>query len=291
MNEQFKQYLNQRTALSTADRYIREINHFFQASERIKIDPKTANYSQIIAYIGERREHFQKASSLGCTLHALKHYFAYLVEIGERDDNPAKSIRLRDKRSRDIQIQDLFTTEELEKLLERKERYGILKHRNLLVISLFIYQGLTNREIKNLRLQDIDLKEGKINIKASGKNNGRILKLNAKQMYFLMSYLNEDRPKLIRFETDILIISKVGTAETGEGIHYLIESSKHLFPSKNLNPITIRQSVITNLLKSGNNLRIVQAFAGHKYPSATENYKQTHLEELKNQVVKYHPLQ
>jgi integrase/recombinase XerD len=291
MNEQFKEYLKKHTAPSTADRYIREINRFFQASERIKTDPKTANYTQIIAYIGERREQFQKSSSIGCTLHAIKHYYKYLVEIGERKDNPAQSIRLRDKRSREIQIQDLFTTEELETLLDRKERYRILKNRNQLIISFLIYQGLANREIKNLKLKDIDLKEGKINVKPSGKNNGRVLKLNAKQMYFLMSYLNEDRPKLIRFETDVLIISKVGTAETGEGIHYLIESSKHLFPSKNLNPITIRQSVITNLLKSGNNLRIVQAFAGHKYPSATENYKQTDLEELKNQVVKYHPLQ
>ena len=264
MNEQLKEYLKKHTAPSTADRYIREINRFFQASERIKTDPKTANYTQIIAYIGERREQFQKSSSIGCTLHAIKHYYKYLVEIGERKDNPAQSIRLRDKRSREIQIQDLFTAEELEMLLDRKERYRILKNRNQLIISFLIYQGLANREIKNLKLKDIDLKEGKINVKPSGKNNGRILKLNAKQMYFLMSYLNEDRPKLIRFETDVLIISKVGTVETGEGIHYLIESSKHLFPSKNLNPVTIRQSVITNLLKSGNNLRIVQVFAGHK---------------------------
>jgi integrase/recombinase XerD len=287
---ELKQYLNQRTAPSTADRYMREINRYFEASEKNKTDPKTAIYSQLIGYIGERRDHFQRGSSLGCTLHALKHYYAYLVEIGERDDNPAKPIRLRDKRSRDIQTQDLFTPQELERLLDRKERYRVLKNRNLLVISLFIYQGLSNREIKNLRVQDIDLKEGKINIKASGKNNGRILKLNAKQMYFLMQYLNEDRPELLKFETDILIISKVGTAETGEGIHYVIETSKHLFPTKKLNPVTIRQSVIANLLKSGNDLRIVQAFAGHKYPSATEKYKQTQFEELKKQVIKYHPL-
>ena len=77
MNEQFKEYLKKHTAPSTADRYIREINRFFQASERIKTDPKTANYTQIIAYIGERREQFQKSSSIGCTLHAIKHYYKY----------------------------------------------------------------------------------------------------------------------------------------------------------------------------------------------------------------------
>lgn len=287
---ELKEYLKQHTAPSTADRYIREINRFFISNEKKKLETKTANYSQIIAYIGERREQFQKSSSIGCTLHAIKHYYSYLVQIGERKDNPAQSIRLRDKRSRDIQTQDLFTTEELERVLDRKERFKILTNRNLLVISLLIYQGLANREVKNLELNDIDLKEAKINIKASGKNNGRILKLNAKQMYFLMNYLNEDRPILLKTESNKLIISSRGTAETGEGIHYIIETSKDIFPTKNLNPVTIRQSVITNLLKSGNDLRIVQTFAGHKYPSATENYKQTHLEELKNQVLKFHPL-
>lgn len=288
---ELKEYLNKHTASSTTDRYIREINRFFVSAERKKLDTKTATYSQIIAYIGERREQFQNSSSIGCTLHAIKHYYSYLAHIGERKDNPAKSILLRDKRSRQIQVQDLFTPEELERVLDRKERYLILKNRNLLVISLLIYQGLANREVKNLELSDIDLKEAKINIKATGKNNARVLKLNAKQMYFLMNYLNQDRPILLRTESNKLIISSRGTPETGEGIFYIVETSKYLFPTKNLNPVTIRQSVITNLLKAGNDLRIVQTFAGHKYPSATENYKQTHLEELKNQVLKHHPLQ
>ena len=76
----------------------------------------------------------------------------------------------------------------------------------------------------------------------------------------------------------------------GEGIGYVIETQKHLFPGRRLNAKTIRQSVITNLLKAGKDLRIVQAFAGHKYPSTTEKYKQTHVEELKTQILNYHPL-
>jgi integrase/recombinase XerD len=287
----FETYLKQHTAPSTADRYIREINRFLSLNETKQIDSKTANYSQLLTYIGERRKQFQKSSSIGCTLHAIKHYYCYLVQIGERKDNPAQSIRLRDKRNRDIQTQDLFTSQELELLLDRKERYKMLKNRNQLVLSLLIYQGLANREVRNLKLSDIDLKEAKINIEASGKNNGRILKLNAKQMYFLMSYLNEDRPNLLKIESNQLIISKSGKPETVEGVFYITETSKYLFPTRNLNPVTIRQSVITNLLKSGNDLRIVQAFAGHKHPSTTEKYKQTHLEELKNQVLKFHPLQ
>jgi len=115
--------------------------------------------------------------------------------------------------------------------------------------------------------------------------------LKPKQIYWLINYIEKDRPKLLKVKTEKLVITKVGTAEMGEGICYIIETLRHLFPNRKLNPKTIRQSVITNLLKAGKDLRLVQAFAGHKYPSATERYKQTDLEELKHQIQKYHPLQ
>ncbi len=287
---EFEEYLKQHLLPSTIKSYTSLINHFFLSIERKKINPKTASFSQILEYIKERRKHCKNPNSVNGSLHAIKKYYSYLVEIGERSDNPAKPIRLRDKPSRDIQVQDLFTVEELEQLLNRKERLKILKNRNLFIISLLIYQGLTNGEIKNLSIQDIDLKEATISIKSRTKTNSRTLKLNAKQMYLVMNYLNEDRVKLVKNDSQKLFITILGNEENGEGIHYIIESSKYIFPNKKLNPVTIRQSVICNLLKSGNDLRIVQAFAGHKHPTATENYKQTHLEELKNQILKFHPL-
>jgi integrase/recombinase XerD len=207
-----------------------------------------------------------------------------------REDNPVKSIKLRDNKSRDIQLQDLFKPTELEQLLERNERYPILKNRNKIIISLLIYQGLTNGEITNLELENINLEEGTIYIKQGRKTNSRILKLQAKQIYFLMEYIQNDRPKLLKSKSEKLIISKLGTVENGEGIGALIKTQKHLFPTRKLTAKTIRQSVITNLLKSGADLRLVQVFAGHKYPSATEKYKQTAVEELKNQLLKHHPL-
>lgn len=290
MHEQLVDYLKERTAPGTTNRYMREIDPFFLSLEQKNIHPKTATYTQIVEYIGTRRSRYKNASSIVCSLQAIKHYYAYLVATGQRADNPAKSIRLRDKRSRDIQLQDLFKTEELELLLDRKERYPILKNRNLVVTSLLIYQALSNGDLKNLELKDINLEEASIYIKATRKTNQRTLKLHSNQIFWLMKYLSEDRSRLLKSTTDKLIISKLGTEETGEGINYVVETKKYLFPQRKLNPKTIRQSVITNLLKQKKDLRIVQAFAGHKYPSTTELYKQTEVEELKQQILKYHPL-
>jgi len=45
------------------------------------------------------------------------------------------------------------------------------------------------------------------------------------------------------------------------------------------------------LLKEKNDTRIVQEFAGHRRTSSTEAYKQSGLEELKQAINKFHPLQ
>jgi len=289
---ELEQYLKERVAPSTAKRYLREIEIFFLSSEGKNIQPKTATYSQIMDYLGELRKK-SKSKKINCSLHGIKKYYSYLVATGERKDHPCRYIKLRDKSSRDIQLQDLFKSEELEQLLEKKERYKLLKNRNQIIISLLIYQALRNGEITNLQLDAINLEEGTIYIKPGRKTNSRTLKLQSKQVFWIMNYLENDREKLLKNrESKKLIISTKGTAdETGEGIGYIIETQRHLFPEKKLNAKTIRQSVITNLLKDGKDLRIVQAFAGHKYPSTTERYKQTQVEELKNQILKYHPLQ
>ncbi len=88
----------------------------------------------------------------------------------------------------------------------------------------------------------------------------------------LYKYIHDDRPKLLKMDTKTLIINKSGKPEKGEEISYLVSTQKGLFPMRKLNPRTIRQSVITNLLDAGHDLRKVQVFAGHRYPSSTEQY-------------------
>lgn len=283
-------YLNKHHAPSTVARYRREIESFFLSLEREGINPQVATYKDIMAYLGELRTKYKNGSTINCSLAAIKRYYSYLNYIKVRKDHPGITIKLRDSKRGGIQLQDLFSTAELEKLLERKERYKLLENRNKIIVSLLIYQGLSNGEIKALELADVDLEQGTIEIKASRKANGRSLKLKSNQVLLFYKYINEDRPRLIRTNTNKLIVSKLGTAENGEGIGYLIETKRHLYPNRKLNAKTIRQSVITNLLKQGKDLRIVQVFAGHKYPSTTEKYKQTDTALLKKEVLKYHPL-
>lgn len=278
-------YIKSRHTAATAKRYLRDIEIYKNAAT----NHLTANYNDIMNYIGKLRQRYDSPQNIKCILHGIKKYYAWLVFTKQRKDHPCKFINLKEKRS-DIQLQDLFSPEELELLLQRKERYKDLKLRNLVVLGLLIYQGITTGELIAIILKDIDLEQGEIYIKASNKQHCRTLKLKTQQILLLHRYITEIRPKLLKTNAENLILTKLGNPETGEQISYLVSTFKHLFPSRNLNPKTIRQSVITNLLKAGNDLRVVQVFAGHKYPSATEKYKQSDVESLKKQVDRFHPL-
>jgi integrase/recombinase XerD len=174
-----------------------------------------------------------------------------------------------------------------------------MEARNKALISLLIYQGLTTGELTQLAVNDINLTEGIIRIKGTTLTNSRTIGLKTKQIMLLHRYIQEIHPRLLsrnkgNCQLSIancpLLLTWRGTPENGEGIHYLIGTYKKHFPGRNLNPKTIRQSVIANLLKQGKDVRIVQEYAGHKSPDTTERYKQSRTKELQQAINKYHPL-
>lgn len=279
-------YLKERHTRATAKRYLRDIRIYQEETPH----HQTAVYSDIMDYLGTLRKRYTSPVTVKTTLHGIKKYYAWLVASGERNDHPCRFLYLKDKRGNHIQLQDLFTAEELQLLLDRQERYPALRIRNQVITGLLIYQGITTGELTRIATRDLNLEEGELYIRGSRTLNSRTLKLKPRQILTLHRYIHQIRPQLIKTETDKLIINQRGNAETGEQVSYLVSAFKHHFPERNLNPKTIRQSVIAGLLKAGNDLRVVQVFAGHKYPSATEQYKQANVEQLKQQVQKYHPL-
>ncbi len=280
-----KTYLANKYTTSTTQAYERDINHYLQRNPKAK----SATYSDILTYLEHLRK-TQRPASVHRILQSIKKYYDYLLATDQRPDHPCASLRLKDNPGKDVQLQDLFTKEELQSLLDRKERYQLLKNRNQLILSLLIYQGPTTGEMIRLTTDSLDLEQGQIHLPSSHRLNGRTLVLQPVQILTGYKYLKEDRPQLIQVPTDKLLITKRGTEENGEGISYLVSTLQKRFSDRRLNPKTIRQSVIANLLASGKPLRWVQVFAGHKYPGSTERYRQTNLRSLKEAVWKHHPL-
>lgn len=155
------------------------------------------------------------------------------------------------------------------------------------MLGLLVFQGLSRLELETLRPEHLKLREGKIQIPQTGKNNGRILALQPGQILDLQEYLLLVRPKL-QSSSERLFTGRNDTESLKNSLLHLNYALRKLNP-KYQNAIQIRQSVITEWLKE-KDLRTVQYMAGHKYVSSTERYQTTNLEDLKEALNKHHPL-
>ena len=296
-----KSYLEKNLSQSTAERYERDLQLFFFHLKQ----PNTATYKQIMDVIGELRKKYSNPKTVNRILAAIKKYYDYLLSTGTRKDHPCKSITLRDTRRRSLQLQDLFSTQELEYLIEsqpksqRKQKLSpatsgtksrkaeVNQVRNKLLLSLLVYQGMARTEISKIELQDINLEEGTIKARGDERTNSRILPLKAKQVHLIYEYLNKERP---RTESEKLFIGMRGEPMSSDCLCRIVLRYQYLFTEKMLNSQTIRMSVTRNLLKEGKDIRIVQTYMGHKSPGTTEKYKQERTEELKAEIQKHHPI-
>jgi len=126
------------------------------------------------------------------------------------------------------------------------------------IVGLLVNQGLRVEEIKALKVQDLNLREGRITIHHQRRTAERTLELEAGQVYELMDYLAGTRKQMLQGHegtTDDLFIQR------REAVHFMVSG-----------------------------LRKAQYLAGHCYVSTTESYKEQLIDELKADVKKFHPL-
>ena len=119
-----------------------------------------------------------------------------------------------------------------------------------MIVGLLVNQGLRVEEIKALKVQDLNLREGRIAIHHQRRTAERTLELEAGQVYELMDYLAGTRKQLLQVHegtTDDLFIQR------REAVHFYGVTSvilKHLRrinqAVKNLDQV--RASVIVTVM-------------------------------------------
>lgn len=281
-------YLQNELSESSVKTYLYEIEKF----KKHYRNPEKLSYQNLMEYVELLRKNYNP-QSVKRTIYAIKKYYDYLVNIGKVKINIATNIKIKDGKENPIQLQELLTEKELQKLLEpREERYSMLAKRNQIVISLLVNQALLVGDIERLKIEDLDLKDAKISTQKTGITNSRILELKAEQILLFYQYLNEDRTLLANNRqpsTNNFLLGKLGTKITSDDINYVISTYRMNF-AKKLTSITIRQSVIKLKLDQGENLRKVQYFSGHKHADTTEKYRETGIDALQTAINQFHPI-
>lgn len=275
--------------------YVRQIKQYLKY--KTEENAKKANYAEIVEYTGILRKSGMHPKTLRNQLYSVKMYYQWLVDTGQRNDHPCRDYYLKDKINKSIAVEELYTKQELENILNTyKSKLPLTRNRDKIVLSLLVHQAVTVFEIIHIRISDINLQKGTLNLPGCIKTKARILPLKAEQIMLLNDYITKTRAILLKNnqkqtqqDKESLILSVRGTKMRPISITAMF--SKPLANGQKITPQKVRQSVIVNLLKTGHDLRIIQAFTGHRRVSSVEEYRQTGLEELKTAITKYHPLQ
>ena len=288
-----KEYLEKKYSKSTLSSNLYNIKRF---TDYYGKGAEKATYKDVLHYI----EHLRKNSdlhpkTLRHCLYGVKIYFNYLLEIGKRKDHPCSELYLKDKISRQIQVEGLYSAETLENFFEsyQVKKKSHLQNRNKIIISLLIYQALTVNEIADLEMQSISLEQCEIFIAGNHHQRSRTLPLQAKQVLLFYKYIEKDRACLLKYNRQnpketAFILGQYGERVHPHSISKMINENRK--EGAQLQPIKIRQSVIAHLLKKENDTRAVQVFSGHKRVSTTLQYRQSELEALQTAVKEFHPL-
>ncbi len=280
--EKMKDYLRSKSYQKrTVEGYTRVGKIFMEwlKSEGLKLG--NLSYPDAMKWVGYRQGKGISSRTINHEILAINHLYT-----SQEKTSPLAELRLRGVRQKAVYYEVEYI--DLENLYRQYNESGLSGKRNKVILGMVIYQGLKRVELENMKLEDLDIKNGLIRVKETPTINSRIMRLEAIQILDLNNYVYEIRPQLNTSESDYLFLSKRNGGKLANTLSYLWKILHKHYGIK-LTIREVRQSLINHWLKS-NDLRQVQYLAGHKYVSSTFRYGQRSLEELQEELETVHPL-
>ena len=160
------------------------------------------------------------------------------------------------------------------------------------ILELAYASGLRRAELCSLRLEQLHLEAGFINVIGKG-NKERVVPVGSKATDALNRYLADGRPKLVKPRSPAnLFLTTRGTLFSSITMWKRItDRVKSRCMGRNITPHMLRHSFATHLLEHGADLRVIQELLGHANISTTEVYTHVSSSRLRDVHRKFHPRQ
>lgn len=277
---------------------------FIKWAEKENVPVENVSYADVLHYIQGKRSSV-KQRTVSTNINSIKHYFNFLAITDQSLENPTTQIQIKGVKRKTLyhilskpELESLFNNFEIPDEENDKNKNQnwfktsvLASKRNKVILGLIIYQGLGSTELDRLTEKDLKLREGKIFIAGTRKSNERELKLEAHQVLDIMEYTLKTRNEILALsgkKSEKLFVS-AGESQQFRSIIQKLIKKLNKQSSKITSVKQIRASVITHWLKIYN-LRQVQYMAGHRYVSSTEAYFINDLDDLTDEINKYHPI-
>jgi integrase/recombinase XerD len=183
-----------------------------------------------------------------------------------------------------------LSNDEIKKLLEPEKPETPENLCDQAVLELGYASGLRLAELRNLRLEQLHLDAGFINVIGKG-NKERVVPVGRTAVAALNRYIKTGRPKLVTPKSPAnVFLTRRGTPFAAVTLWlHIKECVRRAGVSRNITPHMLRHSFATHLLEHGADLRVIQELLGHANISTTEIYTHVTGNRLRDIHRKFHP--
>ena len=241
----------------------------------------------ITRFIHDQKEKGISSVSIARNLSAIKSFYRFLIRERLLKKDPSSTIETPKLWKK---IPEVLTAKEVDKLLSQPNFRKPKGLRDKAILELMYATGLRVSEAASLSVNNLNLEVGFLRVLGKARKE-RIVPLGKKSAHFLLRYIAESRPKLLKDnQSQHLFISSYKRKLSRQSIWKMIKFYlKNARIRKDVHPHTLRHSFATHLLEGGADLRSVQEMLGHSSISTTQIYTHINRARLKEIHRKFHP--
>lgn len=249
-------------------------------------DPENITKQHIRNFIGRLKRKHDTSATISRKMSAIRSFHKYLLLEKIVYTNVATGISLPKKEKR---LPQILSLQEVDALMVAADGDEPLELRNRAMLELLYGSGLRISELIGVRLGDLHLNMGFLNVIGKGSKE-RIVPLGEEGRYALRRYLDKGRPILKKVPGDIVFVNNRGGSISRVGFYKTLKKlTIKAGITKDVSPHTLRHSFASHLLENGVNLRMVQELLGHEDISTTQIYTHISKKHLKEVYEEFHP--
>lgn len=238
-------------------------------------DVREITTNEIRYYLAWYKENRKIANT---TLENMRLTFVAFFGWLENEDYIVKSpMRKIPPIKRDTQPERAFTQDEIEKL-----KFGASNNRDRAIITFLASTCCRISELCNANITDVDFNKREVLVHGKG-NKDRIVYLDDISSFYLREYLNSRSDN-----NQALFVTLKGVPDRikKNSVERLFARLGQKTGIDNVHPHRFRSSQITNLLKKGMSIQLVQSLAGHEHINTTEKYNKLDRTLVKNEFMR-----
>ncbi|MGB9750058.1 MAG: site-specific tyrosine recombinase XerD [Caldisericia bacterium] len=285
--ENFLSYieLEKEYSKNTIFSYQKDLENFKEFTLKINKNPLEIDKKDIFNFLVFLSKKKLKPASLRRKISALRSFYKFLIREEFLENDPTMDLTLPKKEKI---LPDVISVEEIEKLVNIIPKEGFKGKRDRALIELLYSSGLRVSEIINLKINEVDLKNGYLKCFGKGSKE-RIVPFGTFAKNLLVDYIEERNKNNIN--SDLLFVTKKGEKLLRQHINNILNYyAKKSKLKKKIHPHMLRHSFATHLLERGADLRSVQELLGHVDISTTQIYTHLTKEHLREVYMNSHPL-